>query len=227
AQWLGTTGGTGDQRAATKITVKAGKVTSAPKVKLDKAGTVTGTVTTADGKTVPHGDASLSAWDYGAGGNGARLDRLGRYKLDGLGPYRWPLVFTTQQGRQWSGGKGNRYAATTVQVNAGETVTHNEVIGQQAALAGKVRVRTGAIVDGFLTAYTVSTGDQIGDSWFFADGRFSLLIPGGERVKIEYYVRTGKRDELTGWHDRASTFEKAKVVEVPATGAATLDLTAG
>ena len=226
-QWLGKSGGTGDQRQAAKVTVKAGKVVTAPTVKLDKAGVVTGMVTARDGKPVTGGDVSISAWHYRVGGGDAGIDRKGRYTLDGLGPYRWPLVFTTRQGRQWSGGKGNRYAAKTVQVAAGKTVTYDETIREQSRLTGTVTLRTGKLQDGFLMAHTASTGDPIGDIWFWADGKFTMTVPGGERVKIEYHARVGKPDELTGWYNRAKSYEKATIVEVPASGARMLNVTVG
>jgi 5-hydroxyisourate hydrolase-like protein (transthyretin family) len=227
-QWLGKSGGTGDQRKAAKVTVRAGKVVAAPTVKLDKAGTIAGTITAPDGKPVTRGDASISAWHYRVGASfGDDLDRQGRYTLDGLGPYRWPLVFTTYNGRQWSGGKGNRYAATTIQVIAGKTVAHNEAMHGQSRLTGKVTVRTGTLKDGFLMAHTASTGDPVGDIWFWADGKFTMLVPSGEQVKIEYYVDAGKQDELTGWYDGAKTLEKAKIVAVPDSGAKTLNVRAG
>ncbi|HET9517637.1 MAG TPA: carboxypeptidase-like regulatory domain-containing protein [Actinoplanes sp.] len=225
SQWVGDTGGTGDQRAAATITVRAGKVVSAPKARLDKAGSITGTVTTADGKPVPHGDASIRVTtdQLPADGN---IDDQGRYTVENLGPYRWPLVFHTDLGRQWSGNKGNRYAATAVQVIAGKTATHNEVVHAQPVVTGTVSLRTGAIRWGRLTSYAASTGDQVMEVDIAPDGTFTMPVPGGERVKISYYVRR-RPDGVSGWHGGAKTFAQATIVDMPVTGAQTLNFTVG
>ncbi|HEU4422369.1 MAG TPA: carboxypeptidase-like regulatory domain-containing protein, partial [Pilimelia sp.] len=120
-QWVGASGGTGDQALAAKVTVKAGKVAKAPAVRLDRAGTITGTVTRAsDGSRLLDANVAYSAWDFGTGpSHGTDVDENGRYTLGRLGPYEWPLVFTASGvPRQWSGGKANRLEAHKIKVKA-------------------------------------------------------------------------------------------------------------
>jgi hypothetical protein len=218
-QWVGKSAGTGDQRAAAKITVKPGKVVSAPAVKLDKAGTVTGTVT-ADGTPVEWGNVSYSAWDFGVGpSHGADIDKKGGYTLEGLGPYAWPLVFTTTVGRQWSGNVGNRFTAKTVTVKAGATVTHNEAVVKGVEIKGKVNGKGWVR----LTAYDAVTGDPMGVDDLEKAGPYSLTVPGSGTVKLRYLVDRGST-WLDGWHNGAKDFARATVITIPATGSTTVNV---
>jgi hypothetical protein len=141
-QWVGAAGGTGDQRAAARIVVKAGKTAPAPAVLLDRAGSISGTVTGPDAKPVAEADVSIQAWDYGAGpGYDTHTDADGRYTLAGLGPYAWPLSFTAARlPRQWSGNVPNRFNAETVPVNAGATATYDMALTGGTTVNGKVTV---------------------------------------------------------------------------------------
>lgn len=228
AQWLTASGGTGDQRAAARITVTAGKVAAAPTGRLDPAGSITGLVTSAvDGKPLTGGDVSYSAWHFGAGpSHGVDIGRNGRYTLDGLGPYAWPLVFTTTAGRQWSGGQGSRFTATPIAVRAGATVTHDEVVATGVPVRGTLTVRSGTIDSGFVMAEEAATGDPIGSAFSQGDGRYAMTVPAGLRIILRYDIELANRAELGGWADCATTRRRAKVVALPATGTTTVDIKA-
>lgn len=225
-QWLGRTGGTGDQRGAVQVTVRAGQVASAPAVKLDPAGSVTGTVTTADGKPAEGGIVSYSAWGYGIGPSGdTEIDNAGRYTLTGFGPYEWPVLFTPWGApRQWSGGTGDRFKATKVKVTPGGSSRYDITLKPGAVLKGAVTRPAGGIESGRFTAYNVVTGDPIGVAEI-QNGRYEMPIIGSQQVQIGYYVDAGGEQYLDGWYDGAADRAHARRVSVPATGSRTLNIT--
>lgn len=230
AQWVGRSAGTGDQRQAVQITVRAGQVASAPAVKLDPAGTITGTVSTADGAPVDGGSVSYSAWDFGVGpSRDAEIDSTGRYTLTGLGPYEWPVLFTAWGApRQWSGGTGDRFKAAKVRVKAGASVRYDIGLRKGAAVRGTVTRPGAPIGSGRLTAYNAVTGDPIGVADFEADGRYQMPLIGSQNIKIRYYVDGDpdiEGDQSDGWYDRAADLAHARAVPVPANGTRTLDIT--
>jgi hypothetical protein len=230
-QWVGTDGGTGDQREAARITLRPGKITKAPVVRMDKAGRITGTVTGDDGRPIGSADVSFTAWDYGAGPVwGTDTDADGRYTIDGLGPYSWPLVFTAHgYARQWSGGGGNRYQAAGVPVPAGGSTTYDMALARGSVLRGTVTVPPALPVQGWrLTAVNATTGDPIGVADYTAldNGDYTMPIAGGQPVKIRWSVH-GDDFWQDGWYDNAADQASATKVPVPRTGTRTLDLTIG
>jgi protocatechuate 3,4-dioxygenase beta subunit len=231
-QWVGKTGGTGDQREAARITIRAGKVTKAPTVLLDKAATVTGTVTGDDGQPIPDADVAYSAWDYGAGpGHDTRTDQNGRYTLDQLGPYAWPLVFTTHgYPRQWSGGTGNRFQAQQVQLTAGAGTTYDMAVKRGSSVKGVVTVAPGVPGDWWrLTAVNAVTGDPVGMFDYSAaeNGAYDLHLMGGQQIKIGWSLSGVEGFWQDGWYDYATDPASATKVPVPKTGAKKLDLVVG
>jgi hypothetical protein len=138
AQWVGTSGGTGDRRAAAVLAVKFGQVTNAPAITLDGAGSVIGTVRDrTTGLPVPF--ACVRPYGLTAGltasGVTACADGSGTYRLDGLGPYAWPIEFTANgYANTWSGDAINRFQAKLVTVNAGHDVTANVSLPAAAAI---------------------------------------------------------------------------------------------
>ncbi len=228
-QWLGRTGGTGDQRLAAQVTVKAGKVAKAPAILLDRPGVLTGKVTDkATGRPLVDADVSFQAWHFQVGPSGSvDTDAEGRYRLDDLGPYAWPLAVTAQGfPRQWSGGTGNRFKATTATVVPGRTTTFDlSVKKSPAALAGRVTWASGRLGSGFVTAFNAATGDPVATHWFEADGAFTLAVPPGEPVKLGYDFRGADGRDVYGFHAGAAVLDRAKVVAVPKSGTRTVNIT--
>jgi hypothetical protein len=226
-QWVGATGGTGDQRAAARITVKAGKVAKAPAVLLDRAGTITGTLT--DGAGEPLADASVaySSWGYGVGpSHDTETDAEGRWTLDVLGPYAWPLQFSHGQERVWSGGGGNRFTAETIPVTSDATTTYDMALDPAAALTGKVTLSAGSDEKWWrLEAYNAATGDPVGVADGQGDGTYTMPLAGAQPVKIHWHV---SGDEfLDGWYDGVTDWESATKVRVPKSGPKSIDFTLG
>ncbi len=131
AQWVGTSRGTGRQHLAVTVQALAGQTVTGPVVRMDRAGTITGVVTKADGSAPLHYGTVVgllpsvrSSGELPPGAVG--VDESGRYTLDSLGPYDWALFFTeVREAGQYSGGVAGSLLARTVRVTAGASATYD------------------------------------------------------------------------------------------------------
>lgn len=230
-QWVGADGGTGDQRAAARVVVRAGRTIKAPEVRLDRPGTIAGTVTGADGAPVASADVSITAWGYGVGPSFHEVaDAQGRYEIGRLGPYAWPLSFTAAgYPRQWSGNTGNRFQAQAVAVTTGGRATYDMALKRSSTLTGRVSVVPGAPDSSWrIEAFNAVTGDVMGvaDRSDDGDGTYEMPVAGGQTVQIGWDVA----DEQTwqsGWWENATDRASAAKVSVPKDRTKKLDLVIG
>ena len=226
-QWVGRSGGTGDQRAAARITVRPGTTVPAPRILLDPRGTITGTVSDAGGAPLAGYDVAYSAWGDAGPGWDTKTDAQGRYRIDVLGPYAWPLLFGgTGYPRQWSGHVANRFEASTVRVVAGGTGTYDFTPARGATVKGKV---TSPAPEWRIHAVNAATGDQLGvfdGSAAGAGGAYSMSMIGGQQIKIDWIYFQGGID-VTGWYDHRAGIDSATKVRVPAHGTRTLNIAIG
>ncbi|HEX6501015.1 MAG TPA: carboxypeptidase regulatory-like domain-containing protein [Micromonosporaceae bacterium] len=226
SQWVGTDGGTGDQKKAAQLTTTIGTVTTAPTVLLDPAGTVTGRVTTASGEPVRYGTVSTLSWDPGFGPEGqiASVGSDGTYRLTGLGPYKWPLLFQAEgMAAVWSGGYGNRYDADLVKVPAGGTATADATLDAGVAVSGTVTTIAGSPVGTCrLRAYNKVSGDIMGYADTDASGHYTMTLAGDQTVKVWY--NGNLNGTIDGWYLNATNQADATPVEVPRTGTLTLNV---
>jgi hypothetical protein len=185
AQWLGSTGGTGDRRLATIVTVPRAATATGPEIRLDPAGSIEGTV-----------HSSATGWlQYAIVRPFAAAPGLetvctnipwytscnSTYRLDGLGPYAWPLEFVApDHATTWSGGAPNRFQATPVQVVAGQTTRYD------ITLAGERRITVRDTPEACkVHSYDAVTGDPVGGStWENGFGQLTQLST--DWVKISY-----------------------------------------
>lgn len=174
AQWVGATGGTGDPRQAAVITAADGQWVSAPTIKLDRKGTVTGVVTSDSGQPVEWGSVGVYSPHPGLGGGYGHvaIDEEGRYSTDFLGPYNWALIFAAEgHAIQWSGGATNRFSATTVKVTSDVTTTYNYQMKVGSLVKGKIKLADGSSPDGrFMVAHAVTgefvaVGEAVGGAY--------------------------------------------------------------
>ena len=193
-QWLGATGGTGDERQAASVTATAGEVATAPTVRLDPAGSIAGTVT--DGTTgvpIEFSSVDLLTSHPGAGLSETSTDEDGHYRIDRLGPYAWPLRFgATGYAGQWSGNAADRYAATPVQVTAGGVATGDIGLVRGVEVRGTVALEDGTPVDGYVATKNAETGDYAGTD-YAEDGTYLIRVIAGQRVSYAYDVYAGDR----------------------------------
>ncbi|MEV4418127.1 carboxypeptidase-like regulatory domain-containing protein [Catellatospora sp. NPDC049609] len=165
AQWVGPTGGTGDPRQAAVITAADGQWVTAPTVKLDRQGTVTGIVTSETGQPVAHG--SVGVYTHPNPGCGCSyhvvgIDGSGRYTTDFLGPYQWALVFAADgHATQWSGGATNRSTAQTVKVTSDAVTTYHYTMKVGSLIQGTVTLPDGSGADDRFHVSHSATGELV------------------------------------------------------------------
>ncbi|MBB2948830.1 hypothetical protein FB565_008616 [Actinoplanes lutulentus] len=227
-QWVGSRSGTGDQRAAARIVVKAGRTVTAPKVLLDPPGTITGVVSDATGKPLPGAEVAYSAETGGVTSWSTETDAQGRYRINKLGPYGWPLLFSSAgHPREWSGHQGNRFQAKLVPVVAGGNTTYNFRTAIPARLRGTVTVPSAPRATWRIHAKNAVTGDEMAsfDSSSADDGGgYSMPLIGGQRVRISWSFYGDSVPWTEGWHDNATDFGSATRVNIPAYGSRRADL---
>ncbi|WP_089154894.1 carboxypeptidase regulatory-like domain-containing protein [Micromonospora sp. NBS 11-29] len=226
-QWVGAEGGTGDERQAATVAATVGTVTAGPQVRLDPAGRITGTVTDATtGAPAASVDVSVLTGHPGVGVDDATTDAQGRYTLDRLGPYAWPVVFSgNPHAAHWSGDAVSRFTATPVTVTAGGTATHDTAMRPGSTVTGTFTLQGGPpSASGYVIARSADTGDIAGAGWM-SDGRFTLRVTGKQRVYFTYDVRSGDRD-YSGRYlvTNPDGTRKLALFVVPATGTLTVDL---
>ncbi|NUT23560.1 MAG: PEGA domain-containing protein [Hamadaea sp.] len=215
AQWVGPNGGTGVQTDAAILTATEGQAVAAPAIKLDRAGTITGTVTSSTGAVQTQGYVGIVQPDFGSGADirYTPISSNGVYTVDYLGPYKWPLYFTAAgHANQWSGGTGNRRLADLVKVRPGQTTTYDYRLKQGT----KVTITWSGTGGGRFLARNAVTGDIVG----IRDGSSGtpviaeLFVIGPQRVKLQCYCGA---EASPLWHG-GTDFATADVVIIPDPG---------
>ncbi|MEH0844666.1 carboxypeptidase-like regulatory domain-containing protein [Micromonospora sp. CPCC 205711] len=193
-QWVTATGGSGDQREASKVTLTPQQTITIPPIRVDPPGTITGTVRNSSGAAVAGVCAYPFAFHPGQGAIfGANCSNSqGRYTIGELGPYRWPVEFMpnsgTGYGWQWSGDVADRFAATMATVTAGGTATVDAKLAAGGQLTGKVTDGANPVDAGYVWTYNSRTGDVASPSFtnIARDGTFSLKGHRTQKVYVQY-----------------------------------------
>ena len=212
AQWVGPNGGTGDQRRALTVNTTLGTVSVVPPIRLDFSGSISGHIS--DDFPAPPGGSPPEVFVKPFGqqdgmrtipagaGSGLAVDTnsRGAYTLTGLGPYTWPVEFTTRLGLladEWSGDAPDRFSATPVQVQAGVSSTLNVSLTQHTgSVSGTVKVATGSPSPGGfnLTARNAVTGDDVATGWVDAGSTaFRLAGLNSDPVLLGVWDASGRR----------------------------------
>lgn len=219
AQWLGVHGGTGNQQLARRISVREGQSVTLPPIQLDRAGSITGTARDAvTGRPV----AGVCAYGYavdGSGGPGAGVHCTGangRYTVGGLGPYAWPVEYTSSDGRyawQWSGGAPHRFAARRVTVQAGQASRADAALARGARLAGRISDFAGpATGRASVAVFNNVTGDHAAVPVpAYQGGRYEVRGLAGQVVKVQFAPFA---DGPAHWYGDALDFRSARPVAV-------------
>ena len=231
-QWVGgAKGGTGDERKALKIVIEPQVTKSIPTIRMDRTATITGVVRdAATGQPV----SGVCAFPYSVipfqGINSGKhcSDADGKYTIDDVGPYSWPVQFTPTLNKgyawQWSGDKPDRFAATYTALTAGGTATLDANLVKGSLVSGTVTGPDGPARGVLVYAYNSKTRDFAGPTWSYVDdaGKVSL---GGQRPGqgLWVYFWDGAKDCWYG-----STTDAATPVTVSSTGntALAIDTTA-
>jgi photosystem II stability/assembly factor-like uncharacterized protein/5-hydroxyisourate hydrolase-like protein (transthyretin family) len=162
-QW---SGDKADQTAATSVTVTAPNATAGINMAMVKGGNISGIITDSTTEAVILG-AYIDAYNTVTGSwvNSGYSDSSGAYSISGLASGNYKLRFSaTGYVAQWSGGKSDQAAATTVSVTAPNiTAGINLGLAKGAAIAGTVTDSdTGAVIPRVsVTAYNAATGSWV------------------------------------------------------------------
>jgi hypothetical protein len=230
-QWVGPSGGVGAQAAAKIVTLTSGKTTTVAAIKLDGAGSITGTVTDkTTGAPIPWAHVGVSSYNdgYGNSGPAASTDLTGNYTLKDLGPYDWTLFERHRDyAAQWSGGGNNRLTAEGVKVKVGLTKTHNIRLRKGSTLAGTIVGADGRPIDGSVrvTVINALSLDEMGSGNTDATGAFTVPVLGPQDIKIKI---EGLVDgtPVTAYFKNAADLASAKTVTVPgSSGTKTITIT--
>jgi hypothetical protein len=181
-QWVGPHGGTGELAGARTTRAVAGTVTQIPDIRVDRAGTIAGRVTSAaDGAPPDFAVISLASFHPGVGPSiSAQIDEEGRYEFPGLGPYSWPLLFSAAgKPDQWSGNKPSRLTAQKVRVRPGATTRYDIALVDGATVTGRAAADGG----GFVLASNVVSGDIMGAA-SVENGRYTMEVLGVQVVQM-------------------------------------------
>ena len=226
-QWVGKAGGTGQRELAAVITVTNGKVTKAPRILLDKSGTIAGRVSNADGSSGKHVNISPVA-QLGPISNPflPATDINGDFIADGYGPYSWPVLANPFGGAlQWSGGATESRLAARTTVRSGKRSTFNLKLKASITLRGAVSGVPKSVGGlGAIVAFNARTGDQVSFALLPAGSTsYQLPIMGGQPVRLMFLAHDEAR-EVMGWYG-GRDYAHASTVTLPATGEKVVDIT--
>ncbi|HEY0700847.1 MAG TPA: hypothetical protein VGD43_23950 [Micromonospora sp.] len=177
AQWVGSSGGTGDQRSAAVVTARTGQVVDAPPIRLDRDGAISGYIQGPGGAWVngcatafpDHPDLpDISGVTACTSHTGTQHD--GFFILHGLGPYEWPIRFygtEFESGRrlapEWSGDVGDRLRATPVPVQTSTlTIMETTTVLEPAARIDAFLTGAAPVSGDRVFAYHAVSGDRVG-----------------------------------------------------------------
>jgi hypothetical protein len=170
-QWLADSGGSGEQRKASVLRLTAGAMLTAPVQHLGPAGSIAGKVSNTANDAAADGCVAVSQTTFGY----SCIGTGGSYRIDGLGPYAWPVVYygRTNNPTVWSGNVTSRLDAQLIPVIPGQTATYNFILPK----IGWFDVNAPFITaDWQVTAYDAQTGDYAGSVNGYSVGTGPVLL---------------------------------------------------
>ncbi|MDI1462928.1 carboxypeptidase-like regulatory domain-containing protein [Catellatospora sp. KI3] len=215
AQWVTADGGTGNQSLAAWVTVTAGQTTTGPVIKLDRRGTITGTIKGVGGAAVTSSAVTFGNFHYHSGDGPITIaaNADGAYTVDFLGPYHWPLRFVARDyPTQWSGNAPTRPSAAKIKVWADRSVTYDIQLVQGATLTVDGPER------GWYVAYNASNGETVGACNTITAHSCQMRVLGPQNARFKVW---GDQD----WWYGGTDITDATPVKIPATGTKTVTIT--
>lgn len=216
-QWVGASGGTGEEGKAAVIQLTKGAWVQAPNIKLATGAVVEGSALSPTATDVcvlpfaPHPNLDLLLTTRGEytspiGGCTSSANPSPTYRVDRLGPYSWPLRFAERvagtHGVLWSGGAVSRLLANPVKLTPGETARYDVTLRRGGSLHGTFA----DTASGTAYVHDAYTGDLI-TSATLTGGEFTASGLGNGPVLVRL-SRSGTADcwlrlPLDGTHQRA------------------------
>lgn len=218
-QWVGPNGGTGIEFLARTVDATAGQTVTVPPIQLDGAGSISGTVVdTATGAPVP----AVCAFTHAGGTTGGpdsgsyctKAD--GKYTINGVGPYVWPVQFIDtidSHAWQWSGDRPTQLSSRPVTVQVGQITPLDAHLGPVATVSGRVTRADGQPpAQGFIQAYNAITGDPVANyALIDENGNYTLTgIAGPQFIRLEF--QDGFAEGVIQWYRDSSGFDSADPV---------------
>ncbi|GAA3537967.1 carboxypeptidase regulatory-like domain-containing protein [Nocardioides daeguensis] len=216
-------GGTTDFYESGTLSVVVGQSTSADQ-QLALAGSISGTITAADGTPLSDVIAHASPVESGTG-RSAYTDAAGHYTIDGLAPGDYRLQFTppydTAYLDEYYDNVRSWEDAATLTVTSGGSTTADAALGTGGTISGTVTDGDGnPASDAWISVYDES-GAQVANAYVLNDGTYSVnVLPGTYRVGFNGYVDGVHLDE---YHPAATTLADATPVEVADGATVTID----
>lgn len=192
-QWLGARGGTGDRDAALVVTAPPPDgVLTLPDIRLDPAGSITGSLTnSATGQPVS-AQVSVASIDPLWRETTPSVHGDGQFTFPNLGPYGWKLFFmpagaagpTSEVAAQWSGGVGDRYRARPVQVFPGRTSVADQRLRPGTVVTGNATRGPDQPVTGPIYVFHARNHEIMAVDDILDGGRYTVRLLPGQRVKL-------------------------------------------
>jgi len=214
-QWVGPTGGVGSQYKALRVVAQSGRLNVVDPIRLDPPATISGTITDeATGEPSLYACASVvpsaNIQDPPFGSSCTQWEGEGRYSIDTLGPYAWPVQFTPYRddtAAVWSGGAVDRKAAALIKAGP-STVLDAQLPSVGEGMRLKVLDPDSSSYSGWLqaAAYNARTGDFVGEFDYSYKALSQVLE---QPVRIRYYVDGYQ----SGWYG-GTNFATAKNARV-------------
>ena len=206
-------------------------MTAAPAVRLDRAGSIAGTVTEA-ATGAPIADVCTLPFAFGPSGGPDTGERCtgadGRFVLRGLGPYAWPVEFVDFSGRyawQWSGGSAHRLAAAPVRVRAGRVAREDARLVAGARATGLITGPDGQPRFASAWAYNTVSGDYAA-AYGPTDETGAYTVGGLAAQDVKVQATPAIAGGMSTWYRDATSFATASPISVPAGGTVVgIDLT--
>ena len=221
--------------AADPVSVTAGTTTSSINAAMQIPGTITGTVTAANGGAQLSGICVTVSQVNGSGNGSATTGAGGSYSVSGLETGTYDVEFSPGCGNsgnylpQWYDNETTAAAADSVSVTATMTTSSiNAALAAGGTIAGTVTAATGgADLTGICVNAFTSTGSlsPAGNTTTAADGTYSITGLSTGSYDVEFSTGCGSTGNyLTQWYDNEPSPTSANAVPVIAgTTSSTID----
>jgi IPT/TIG domain/Carboxypeptidase regulatory-like domain len=210
--------------AADPVPVTAGTTTPSINAAMQIPGTITGTVTAANGGAQLSGICVSVSQVNGSGGGSATTGAGGTYSVSGLetGTYKVGFSSCGNSGNyldQWYDNETTAAAADSVSVTATKTTSSiNAALAAGGTIAGTVTAATGGADLAGICVSAFTSNDSLspaGNTTTAADGSYSIAGLSTGNYDIEFSTGCGNTGNyLTQWYNNETSLSSANAVAV-------------
>lgn len=201
------------EAGATSVAVTAGNTVSDIDASLQEAGSIAGTVTGSDKKTISGTTVSVQGvypFNYWAS---TTTGADGKYVLPGLSDGKYRVQFTPASGSSWLGeyynNKSSYSDANPVEVlNSAKVTGIDAELARGAVLSGTVTSDTGPLSSAYVSVSSTS-GQFYSSTYTSSNGTWSMTVPAGV-----YTLRFSSSGFVSEWYDNALDQSAATAITV-------------